>query len=106
MKRQKENTATPEAVEVEVVFASPERQEIRTVSVPANTTARSAVEHCALDREFPEYDFQTLDLGIYGKLVPDNHLLRDGDRVEIYRPLQQLPTQARRIRAKSATKSR
>ncbi len=85
-----------------MVFADPDRQEICSLSIAANTSARRAVEQSRLNEKFPEYDFRDLDLGIYSSQIPDDHLLQAGDRVEIYRPLQQSPTEARRLRAKAA----
>ncbi len=89
-------------IEVEVVFAAPDRQDIFSLLVAANTSARQAVEQSRLNEKFPEYDFRDLNLGIYSIQIPDDHLLQAGDRVEVYRPLQQSPTEARRLRAKSA----
>ena len=75
------------------------------MEVPVNTTARMAVEESGLDRIFPDFDFESAPIGVFGKAVPDNFLLADGNRVEVYRPLQQAPTDARRKRAKSAKNS-
>jgi len=91
-------------LEVEVAFALPERQRIMPLSVPAGTTARQAVAMARLEVAFPEYSpviFREADLGIFGKRLrdPDAVRLRDGDRVEVYRPLQIDPKAARIERA-------
>jgi len=52
----------------------------------------------ALSRPTPQW-FEDAPLGIFGKAVKDSHILREGDRVEIYRPLQADPKEARRKRA-------
>ena len=93
-------------MKIQVIFASQTRQQVLDLTVPTNTTARNAVLVTKLSDEFPEIDFATAPLGIYGKQVPDEHLLTEGDRVEIYRPLFQSPTEARRRRAKSMDKPR
>lgn len=91
-------------LQIEVAFALPERQRIVTLEVSVGTTARQAVALAKLEQHFPELPaahFATADLGIFGQLLrdPDTHRLRDGDRVEIYRPLEIDPKEARLRRA-------
>lgn len=91
---------------VEVAFALPEKQRIVSLKVPPGTTARQAVALAALEREFSELPlaaFSEADLGIFGKLLrdPEGHQLRAGDRVEVYRPLEIDPKEARTRRAQS-----
>ncbi|MYI89265.1 MAG: RnfH family protein, partial [Gammaproteobacteria bacterium] len=65
---------------------------------------RQAVNQASLSNDFPGFDFASAPLGIFGTKVPDNYLLADQDRVEIYRPLQQTPQETRRQRVKIARK--
>lgn len=60
-------------------------------------SAQAAVRASGLLEEFPELASQVLVLGIYGRRVDGQHLLRAGDRVEIYRPLKADPREARRM---------
>lgn len=87
---------------VEVAFARPDKQEIIAVQVPEGTTAVEAVKLSGIAAIFPEIDADSTDMGIFGKVIknPAKHELRDGDRVELYRPLQIDPKQARLDRAK------
>ncbi|QSP96415.1 RnfH family protein [Marinobacter salinisoli] len=87
---------------VEVAYARPDRQEIVRVEVPEGTTVLEAVELSGIVAIFPEVDPQVTDMGIFGKVIkdPSSHQLRDGDRVELYRPLIIDPKQARLNRAK------
>lgn len=87
---------------VEVAFARPDRQEIVPVKVPEGTTAVEAVKLSGIVDIFPEIDPDTIDMGIFGKVIkkPAEHPLREGDRVELYRPLKIDPKQARLNRAK------
>lgn len=87
---------------VEVAFARPDRQEILPVKVPEGTTAVEAVKLSGIVDIFPEIDPDTIDMGIFGKVIkkPAEHPLREGDRVELYRPLKIDPKQARLNRAK------
>lgn len=105
MKRQYDSLESSRKICIEVAFASSTHQKLIEMEVPANSTARKAVEESGLDRIFPDFDFKSAPIGVFGKAVPDDYLLADGNRVEVYRPLQQAPTDARRKRAKSAKNS-
>ncbi len=85
-----------EALAVEVVCALPGRQELVAFKVPCGTTARQAVRKAQLDARFPELDLATAPLAVYGSVVDGNHCLAAGDRVEVLRPLQLDPRDARR----------
>ncbi|MDE2070301.1 MAG: RnfH family protein [Gammaproteobacteria bacterium] len=91
--------SNPLTLHVEVVYAHRDRQRLVMLAVPAGTTARDAVQLSALQQEFPELAAIRCRFGVLGRLVNPEQLLRDGDRVEIYRPLQVDPKQARRRRA-------
>lgn len=90
---------------VEVAFATPERQEIVSLMVPDGTSMKEAVTRSGIQQLFPDHDLSAADMGVFGKVVknPASHPLRDGDRVEIYRPLIIDPKQARLNRAKNKT---
>jgi putative ubiquitin-RnfH superfamily antitoxin RatB of RatAB toxin-antitoxin module len=83
-------------ITVEVVFALPERQELVTVTVPSASKAGEAVDRSAIAHMFPEQDLSVCAIGVWGKLVDRDHVLQDGDRIEIYRPLFIDPREARR----------
>lgn len=59
-------------------------------------SAEQAVRASGLLEEFPELAGQALALGVFGRTVDGRHVLRAGDRVEIYRPLKIDPREARR----------
>ncbi|MEP7371481.1 MAG: RnfH family protein [Nitrosospira sp.] len=86
-------------IEIEVVYALPDNQLVRQLSLPVGATARQAVELSGIINLFPEIDLSRNKLGIFGKLVKPDAILRDRDRVEIYRPLFADPGEARRKRA-------
>ncbi|MEW9623272.1 RnfH family protein [Rhodanobacter geophilus] len=87
------------AIVVEVVHAGVQGTWRRRVSVPAGSTALQAVETSGLLRQLPAEVRSPLRLGVYSRRVDAGHALRDGDRVEIYRPLALDPMAARRRRA-------
>lgn len=76
-----------ETIQVEVAYASPERQLILEVEVPQGTTAIEAVRLSGIEEQFPEIDLGGNRIGIFGKLCKNDRRLNAGDRVEIYRPL-------------------
>lgn len=101
MKKQKENTADNRQISIEVAFATSTDQKVVCLDVIEKTTARQAVIQSGLADLFPEFDFASATVGVFGKTVPDDHILTEQDRVEIYRPLRQSPTDARRQRLKA-----
>ena len=87
-------------IQVEVVYALPQRQEVVTVKLPEGASARQAVEASGLLEKYPDIELDRRNkLGIYAKLVKADSELRDRDRVEIYRPLIADPTAVRKKRA-------
>ena len=61
--------------------------------------AEDAIRQSGLLAEFPEIDIAHAVIGIFGQRVALDYVLKAGDRVEIYRPLQAEPQDARRRRA-------
>ncbi len=88
-----------ETLHVEVVYALPQRQELVKLTLPAGSTLQQAVEASGLLQRYPEIDLAKLKLGVYGKLSKPDALLRDRDRVEVYRPLIADPKEVRKKRA-------
>lgn len=84
---------------VEVCYALPGRQFLKVLRLQEGATLRQAVEKSHLLQEAPEIDLESARVGIYGKLKTLDTILRDHDRVEIYRPLIADPKEARRRRA-------
>ena len=88
-----------EVIRVEVVFGTATRQVAVPVKLPVGATVGDAVKASDIAATFPEYDFYTLKTGVWNEVRASNHALKDGDRVEIYRPLVTDPKEARRRRA-------
>ena len=87
-------------IRVEVVYALRDEQVLVAVEVEEGTTARQAIERSGIARRFPEIDAERGPMGIFGRLTAPDTPLREGDRVEIYRPLLADPKEARRRKAK------
>jgi len=97
-----------EPVEVEVAYATPDRQVILRLEVPAGTTAKQAIEASGIRAEFPQIEPEPV-VGIFSRKVSLDCPLSSGDRVEIYRPLIADPKEDRRQKAlkeKAARKTR
>jgi hypothetical protein len=86
-------------INVEVVYALAERQELVRVKLPPGTTVQHAVEASGLLQKYPQIDLAKSKLGVFGKLSKPDAVLRDRDRVEIYRPLIADPKEVRKQRA-------
>ena len=66
--------------------------------VPRGTTVRGVIERSRLADRWPALDLSAQQVGIYGRLVTLDALVRAGDRVEIYQPLLADPKELRRRR--------
>jgi hypothetical protein len=86
-------------IHIEVAYATPDKQVLLGLSVPAGTTVAEGIEQTTIRDEFPELKMAIQAVGIFSRKVPLDHVLREGDRVEIYRPLIADPKEARRQRA-------
>lgn len=84
---------------VEVVYAEQFRQEVVSLVVEDCANAISAVRASGLLRSSPSCNQDQITLGIFGRIVAPGTILHDGDRVEIYRPLNIDPKDERRIKA-------
>ena len=86
-------------ISVEVCYALPERQELVKVKLAPKGTVQQALEASGMLAKFPEVSLEQSKFGVYGKLVRLDTVLREGERVEIYRPLIADPKEVRRKRA-------
>jgi uncharacterized protein len=93
---------------VEVVYALADKQKLLRLSLPYGTTVRQAALKSGMEVHFPDLDLANSPLGIFGKAVakPDERVLEDGERVEIYRPLIADPKEVRKQRAARAAKAK
>ena len=89
----------PEEILVEVAYALPEEQVIISIKVPTKFNVKQAIEKSGIQKKFPSIDLSKNKVGIFGKKTKLDHLLKDRDRIEIYRPLILDPKEMRRKRA-------
>ncbi len=86
-------------INIEVVYALPHEQTLLKKSLPAGTTLIEGIEASGLLEKHSELDLSKHKFGIFGKLAKPDTVLRDKDRIEIYRPLIADPKEVRRKRA-------
>jgi putative ubiquitin-RnfH superfamily antitoxin RatB of RatAB toxin-antitoxin module len=86
-------------INVEVIYALPEKQELISLKLPAGSLLEQALEASGLLQKYPEIDLKQNKFGIFSKLSKLDVALRDKDRVEIYRPLIADPKEVRKRRA-------
>jgi uncharacterized protein len=94
-----------ETIDVEVAYAERDRQFLRRLTLPRGATIADAIASSNLEAEFA-IAVAALATGIWSKPTPRDTVLSAGDRVELYRPLEIDPKEARRRRAASAKPQR
>ncbi len=88
--------AADQTISVALAYALPERQQVETLSVPQGVTARELLKLADLPKGFPDIDIETCPIGVFGEVVADSYVMQAGDRLEIYRPLENDPRDTRR----------
>jgi putative ubiquitin-RnfH superfamily antitoxin RatB of RatAB toxin-antitoxin module len=91
-----------ERIKITICFAPAAQPILYALEVDEGTTIGQAIEISGILQEAPEINLATMPVGIYSKKKTLDTVLRDRDRVEIYRPLIADPKDARRRRAKKA----
>ena len=95
-----------ETLHVEVAYALPDQQTLLRVQVRNGATVREAIEQSGVLVTHPEIDLASNKVGVFGKLAKLDAALREGDRVEIYRPLLADPKEVRKLRAAQGKKTK
>ena len=83
-------------IAVEVVFGRPDAQTLVALSLQQGATVASAIASSGLAENYPDESFADLPTGIWGRIVDKECILKNGDRVEVYRPLLLEPRESRR----------
>ena len=95
----RDGNADVELVSVTVVFALPEKQYVKALTLRCGATVQDAIDKSAISSEVEGLKVDAKMVGIFGSKVPLDQVLQQGDRVEIYRPLIADPKEVRRQRA-------
>ena len=84
---------------VEVAYAKPEEQVILNVTLPNGATVEEAIIKSGILVRFPEINLSQVKVGIFSSACKLEQVLKEFDRVEIYRPLLHDPKESRRSKA-------
>ena len=98
--RRAASTRMDESLKVEVVYATAEYQRLAALRVTPGTTVAQALAKSGLGDRVEGSNMP--EVGIFGRLCPLESLVKEGDRIEIYRPLNFDPMESRRRRAAKA----
>lgn len=86
-------------IKIEVAYARADQQVIKKIEVETGTTAETAIRQSGILEQFPEIDLGINKIGLFSKATKLDTVLREMDRVEIYRPLIADPKEVRKQRA-------
>lgn len=96
-----QNQAT---ISIEVAYALPKTQVIIPLRVEEGTTIEQVIKASGILDMFPEIDLAINKVGIFSKLGKLDQVVREQDRVEIYRKLIADPKEVRKQRAAEGKK--
>ena len=91
-------------MKIEVVYGYTDRQLLLEVDIDETTTVEEAIKESGILSHFDDIDLTVNKVGIFGKITKLNATLKEGDRIEIYRPLLADPKEVRRRRAAEGKK--
>ena len=86
-------------IAVQVCYATPLREYYRDLEVEQGTTIEQAIVQSGVLDDIPGIDLALQPVGLFGKKRALDTVLRERDRIEIYRPLEADPKDSRRRRA-------
>ena len=92
------------SIRIEVAYALLDDQMIIAFTVDEGATVKQAIIHSGIIDHYPQIDLTECRAGIFGKLTKMDKVVREGDRIEIYRPLIADPKEVRRKRAAEGKK--
>jgi len=93
---------TIETIKIELTYGTPQKQSLLALSVPSTSTVEKAITQSGILLIYSEIDLSVNKVGIWNRSCKLDSLLREGDRIEIYRPLIADPKEVRKRRAEKA----
>ena len=91
-----------EHIKIEVAYALPDNHSLLTIDIAVGTTIEDAIKQSGILERHPEIDLAENKVGIWSRMGKLKEPVRDGDRIEIYRPLIADPKEVRKRRAERA----
>ena len=92
-------------INIEIAYALPDRYYLKSFEVDEGTMIQTAILQSGILQQFTEIDLRENKVGIYSRPAKLTDQLKDGDRIEIYRPLLADPKEIRRKRAAEQAKA-
>ena len=89
------------SIQVEVIYATLDSQVLRQVVVNAGADIKTCVLLSGVMEDHPELTIEAMTVGIFSQVKPLDHVVRDGDRIEVYRALIADPKEVRRRKAEA-----
>ncbi|WP_298941475.1 RnfH family protein [uncultured Psychromonas sp.] len=89
-------------IDIEVVYGLPHKQVLLSLKVPSGTTIENCIKLSGIVKHFPEIIPSEAVVGIFSKPDKLENIVKQGDRIEIYRPLTADPKEMRKLRAEKA----
>ena len=86
-------------INIEIAYALPERYYLKSFQVDEGITVQTAITQSGILSQFPAINLSTNKIGIFSRPIKLTDVLKEGDRIEIYRPLLADPKEIRRKRA-------
>ena len=87
---------------IDIVYALPDSATTITFKTNDELNVEEVIKQCGILQKCPEIDLASIAVGIWNRTCKLNQMVKDGDRIEIYRPLIADPKEARRRRAEKA----
>ena len=75
-------------IRIEVVYALRDRQQLQVIEVNRGATIEDGIMISGILDEFKEINIETCKVGVYGNLRKLSDTVVEGDRIEIYRPVE------------------
>jgi putative ubiquitin-RnfH superfamily antitoxin RatB of RatAB toxin-antitoxin module len=93
-----------ELIDIEVVYALPNRQVLLSLPVPTGSTIETCINLSGITKHFSEIIASKAQVGIFSRPEKLSTMVKAGDRIEIYRPLIADPREMRKLRAAKVAK--
>ena len=93
-------------IDIEVVYGIPHKQVLLSLKVPEGTTIENCIKLSGIVKHFPEIVPSETVVGIFSKPDKLDNTVKQGDRIEIYRPLTADPKEMRKLRAEKAKQAK
>lgn len=97
-----DNNVEQEQIHIEVVYGTPEKQELLSLPITNGCTIEQAIKESGILDLFDDIDLSVNKVGVWNRAAKLTDVVNDLDRIEIYRPLIADPKEVRKRRAEKA----